>query len=137
MESTGSEAESARHLKLIAFLPDTEDTCGCVARLAWRAGIDFPLAHPYVPRLARNGHENRKLTEDIEKARQELPRRTPQGPGLRHQQDKPALQGAPGLSRNAYTGSGRRWRCPRLTRRSSRAATRSRRRCAGSSPVRG
>src|SRR5271170_1448275 len=42
-------------------------------------------------------HEDRQFTEIAEKARQELPHRTEERPGLRDQQDQPALQGAPGL----------------------------------------
>ncbi len=56
-------------------------------------------APPYVRALAQGtGHENRQFVEDIEKARQELPRRAAQGAGFRDQQGQSPVQGAPGLS---------------------------------------
>ena len=41
--------------------------------------------------------EDRQFAEVVEETRQELPCRAAQGSRLRHQQDQPALQGAPGL----------------------------------------
>jgi len=42
-------------------------------------------------------HQGRQLAEIGQAAPQGLPRHPAQGAGLRHQQDQPALQGAPGL----------------------------------------
>ncbi len=44
------------------------------------------------------GHEDPQLAQVLEVASPRLPRDPPPGPHLRHQQDQPPLQGAPGLT---------------------------------------
>ena len=45
----------------------------------------------------RASHENRQFFKDPQDPRQKLPRHPPPRPRLCDQQEKPALQGAPGL----------------------------------------
>src|SRR3546814_3312089 len=49
-------------------------------------------------RTERRDYEDRSFPQDAEVPAQGLPPHPPQGPGVRHQQDEPALQGTAGLS---------------------------------------
>src|SRR5512144_502340 len=50
------------------------------------------------------GHEDSQFIEVAESAPPGLPRHPPPRPDLRHQQDEPPLQGAPGLSLTQRSG---------------------------------
>ena len=80
-------------------------TASYIGTLSKFATFDIDQPCPYVPRLLRKlKNEDRQFSEDVEKARQELPRRAAARPRLRHQQVEPALQGAPGLSSAVFPG---------------------------------
>ena len=56
----------------------------------------IPVA-PTIFHPSRGGHEGPEFAEVPALAPPQQPRRAPQGPRLRHQQDQPPFQGAPGL----------------------------------------
>ena len=61
-------------------------------------GKRFQQALP-APRHEEKGHESPQLAPLAEVPAPRLPRRAPQGPRLRHQQDPAPLQGETGLTR--------------------------------------